>query len=333
MHKLILALLTCAFLIGAAHAPSSFAAEDRETLRDRIRERRAQSSQDTRERGIRAPGIHTRTLVHEGLKRRYLVHVPKGYDASKPTPLVVALHGGGGSMEIQSNDAYYGLITKSDQSGVIVVFPNGYSRRRTGKLATWNAGECCGAARDEHANDVGFVRAMLGDVRKSLNIDAKRIFATGMSNGGMMSYRLACEMSDEFRAIASVAGTDNTRTCRPKKPMSVLHIHAKNDTHVLFEGGAGPDAFKPAVNDFTSVPSTISKWIELNACAAQPKRALENAGAYCDLYSRCGGGTRVQLCVTEDGGHSWPGGQQPRGTGTPSRAISATDEIWRFFGL
>lgn len=326
MHKGIPAFFACLFIIGAAQAPLSFAADDRESLRDRIRERRAQST-----RVINAPGTHARTLVHDGLKRQYLVHVPKGYDSSKPTPLVVAMHGGGGNMEIQANDTYYGLISKSEESGTIVVFPNGYSRRKTGKLATWNAGECCGAARDDDADDVGFIRAMLVELRKELNIDARRIYATGMSNGGMMSYRLACEMSDVFRAIAPVAGTDNTEMCKPSHPVSVLHIHAKNDTHVLFEGGAGPDAIKSAVNDFTSVPSTIAKWVALNECASRPKRILEKSGAYCDVYSSCASGVEVQLCVTEDGGHSWPGGQKPRGTGMPSRALSATDVIWDFF--
>ena len=333
MHKPILTLATCILLIGAAHAPSSISAEERETLRDRIRERRAQPAERAVASDIRTPGNHTRTLVHDGLERRYLVHVPKGYDASKPTPLVIALHGGGGNMEIQANDTYYGLISKSDRSGAIVAFPNGYSRRKSGKLATWNAGECCGAARDENIDDVGFIRAVLGQLRKDLNVDTKRMFATGMSNGGMMSYRLACEMPGVFRAIASVAGTDNTQTCKPKSSVSVLHIHAKDDTHVLFEGGAGPDAFRSAVYDFASVPSSISKWIELNRCASQSKRVLDKTGAYCDVYSPCNGGAHVQLCVTENGGHSWPGGQKPRGSGTPSTAISATDEIWRFFGL
>jgi polyhydroxybutyrate depolymerase len=81
------------------------------------------------------------------------------------------------------------------------------------------------------------------------------------------------------------------------------------------------------------VPSTISKWVGLNSCKAKPIRVLENAGAYCELYAGCADGARVQLCVTEEGGHSWPGGEKPRGNGTPSRAISATDVMWKFFGL
>jgi polyhydroxybutyrate depolymerase len=332
MRQLAVAFLVCLFVIAAAQAPPSFAANDRETLRDRFRERRgAQPVETGRGKDIRSPGDHVRTLVHDGFKRQYLVHVPKGYNPTKPTPLVVAMHGGGGNLEIQANDTYYGLIGKSEGSGTIVVFPNGYSRRKTGKLATWNAGECCGAAQEEGIDDVGFIRAMLAELQAQLNIDSKRIYATGMSNGGMMSYRLACEMSDVFRAIAPVAGTDNTRTCHPTSAVSVLHIHALNDTHVSFNGGAGPDAIKSAVNEFTSVPSTVSKWVKLNSCHSTPKRVLQKPGVYCDLYASCKNGAEVQLCVTEDGGHSWPGGVKPRGNGTPSQAISATDTIWDFF--
>ncbi len=331
MHKLVLAFLSCLFVISAAHTPTSLAADERETLRDRLRERRALPARSTGGQSMDAPGTHTRTLVHDGLQRQYLVHVPSRYDAKKPTPLVVAMHGGGGNMEIQANDQYYGLISKSEESGIIVAFPNGYSRRKAGTLATWNAGECCGAAQREDVDDVGFIGAMLVELRKELSIDAQRIYATGMSNGGMMSYRLACEMSDVFRAIAPVAGTDNTQACKPERPVSVLHIHSKDDTHVLFEGGAGPDAIKSAVNDFTSAPDTVSKWVKLAACPSTPKRILEKPGVHCDLYSPCKNGAEVQICVTEEGGHSWPGGVKPRGSGKPSQAISATEAIWDFF--
>jgi polyhydroxybutyrate depolymerase len=233
-------------------------------------------------------------------------------------------------MDYQADDSKYGLITKSEATGTIVVFPNGYSRRDNGRLATWNAGQCCGPAHEANVDDVGFIRAMLIEVRKKLNVDGDRIFATGMSNGGLMAYRLACEMSDVFRAIAPVAGTDNTLECTPSRPVSVLHIHAKNDSHVLFEGGAGPDAFKSAVNEFTSVPATISKWTKINGCASPPKRTQEVKGAYCERYEPCESASLVELCVTESGGHSWPGGQKRRGE-TPSKAISATDTMWEFF--
>jgi len=278
------------------------------------------------------PGDHRFTLQHGGQTRLYRVHVPASYDAAKPTPLLVALHGGGGNMDHQADDAHYGLIGKSEREGFVVVFPNGFSRFRGGKLATWNAGHCCGGARDFDSDDVGFIRQMVSDVMRRLNIDRERVFATGMSNGGLMAYRLACEMSDVFKAIASVAGTDNTRQCSPKQPVSVLHIHAKNDTHVLFTGGAGLDARRASVvTEFRSVPDTIAQWVQHNGCTGMPRRVLDRPGAYCELHAPCRGNTQVQLCVTEIGGHSWPGGEKRRASEPPSQAISANDVMWEFF--
>jgi polyhydroxybutyrate depolymerase len=265
----------------------------------------------------------------------YLVHVPRNVDPARPAPLLMALHGGGGNMQLQAKDANYGLISKSEQVGFIAVFPNGYSPFPGGRLATWNAGNCCGAARDKGIDDVGFVRAVLADVQRRLAVDERRIYASGMSNGGMMAQRLACEAADVFAGVAAVAGTDNTRSCKPARPIAVLEIHARNDDHVLFDGGAGKAAFRDAskVTDFTSVPETITRWTRRNQCSsAPPTRVLARPGAYCERYSGCSDGAAVQLCVTETGGHSWPGAGQVRGgKEAPSQAISANDVMWDFF--
>ena len=284
---------------------------------------------------VAKPGDYDFSLERDGLRRTYKVHVPPSYKRTTPTPLILAFHGGMGNSQTMADDKRFGLISKSDQEGFIVVFPNGASQLRSGKFATWNAGNCCGYARDNNIDDVGFVRAIIKDLESRFNIDPKKVYAIGMSNGGMFSYRLACDLTDQLKAIASVAGTDNYDLCVPKKPISILHIHAQDDTHVLFNGGAGPDAFRDMtkVTDFTSVPKTISRWVERNNCNNNPKRALEKEGVYCDLYSDCDEGVEVMLCVTEIGGHSWPGGEKPqrKKAPTPSNAISATDEIWEFF--
>ncbi len=260
--------------------------------------------------------------------RYYTIHIPKNYDPKKATPLVLAFHGGGGDMSIQANDKYYGLISKSEQAGFIAVFPNGHSKFRSGKLATWNAGKCCGSARDERSDDVGFIRSLVETLTKDYTIDRKRIYAIGMSNGGMMSYRLACELSDVITGIAAVAGTDNTIECAPKNPVSILHIHARDDDHVMFEGGAGKKAFKDRsqITEFVSVPSTVAKWVKHNGCKSPAKKL----STFCELYSDCLGGVSVELCVTPDGKHSWPGGTKPRG-GAGSSALNANDVIWDFF--
>lgn len=282
---------------------------------------------------VEQPGTFRSTLQHDGQERAYLVHLPKGYRSGKPMPVVFAFHGGGGDMQMMAGD-HYGLVAKADDAGFIAVFPNGYSRFPRGKLATWNAGSCCGAARDTGSDDVGFVRAIFAQLQQRVSIDAQRIFATGMSNGGMLTYRLACEMSDVFRAIVPVAGTDSTVQCSPRHAVSVLHMHAKDDTHVLFNGGAGEDAFKnkSKVTEFLPIPQTVANWTQRNQCTGAPKRLLTVPGATCDAYSNCADGAQVQLCVTESGGHSWPGGTSPRAVkAPPSQAISANDVMWDFF--
>lgn len=309
------------------------------TLRDRVRERiearRATPPADHADAGrLTAPGDYRLSLEHDGLTRRYLVHVPRSYSPDRPAPVVVAFHGGGGGMEHMADDANYGLVSKSERAGFVVVFPNGVSRLPSGMLATWNAGACCGSARDRNIDDVGFVRKMLADVAARITVDPARVYATGMSNGALMAYRLACELPAAFRAIAAVAGTDNTLACTPAMRVAVLHIHARNDTHVLFGGGAGQDAFRDRtqVAEFTSVPETIARWTKRNACAAPPERVLAVAGATCDRYRPCAEGAEVQLCVTETGGHSWPGAERVRrGKEAPSQAISANDTMWAFF--
>lgn len=330
-------LLSLGFGADAADSTSSSKGPIREFLKERWIQRQnskpAPKGDTAPDAKITKPGDYTVSFDHGGHTRIYKIHVPQLYRPETAAPLIVAFHGGGGNMEYQATDKFYNLISKSDKEGFVIVFPNGYSRLNSGKFATWNAGHCCAAARDENIDDVAFVREMIQKLTSQLNIDRKRIFATGMSNGGMMSYRLACELSDVFKAVASVAGTDNTLNCSPKNPISVLHIHAKNDTHVLFNGGSGKpfEGDKSKVTEFTSVPNTISKWVKLNGCDPKPQRTLEKAGAYCELYNKCKAGSQVQLCVTETGGHSWPGGEKPRGNESPSKAVSATDVIWDFF--
>lgn len=331
MNRVIASLSPIALLL--ASAATALAAEDG-PLRQRLKERRMErerAGDSSVDAPITRAGNYTFTIQHDGLMRRYRVHVPPQYAPSQPAALLVALHGGGGNMNYQATDARYGLITASDREGFVAVFPNGYSKRPDDSFATWNAGRCCGAARDQNIDDVGFIRQVVANLTRQMNIDRARVYATGMSNGGLMSYRLACEASDVFTAIAPVAGTDNTMQCAPKRPVPVVHFHAKNDDHVAFDGGAGPNAVKESViTDFTSVPDSINKWVKLNGCAATPRRVLEKPGAWCDRYESCRDGAAVQLCVTEEGAHSWPGAQKSRGE-PASQAISANEVMWEFF--
>jgi polyhydroxybutyrate depolymerase len=292
----------------------------------RAKERRAVQPADPNATPIRGPGDYRFSFVHGGITREYLVHVPRSYSGA-PTPMLVALHGGGGDADFQATDAKYKLISKSEQAGFIAVFPNGYSRFASGVLATWNAGTCCGKAQETKIDDVGFIREVIHRMERQASIDKPRIFATGMSNGAMLSWRLACE-APEVRAIAPVAGTDNTPACRPSRPVPVIEFHAADDDHVPFNGGVGVG---PSHTDFVSVPATQAKWVQIDRADASPKRVLTVPGAHCDLHAPKPRGAPVELCVTDAGGHSWPGGGSQQGRKQPSLAISANDLMWNFF--
>jgi polyhydroxybutyrate depolymerase len=277
---------------------------------------------------ITHPGDYRFSFDHGGLVREYLVHVPASYRPGRPTPMLIAMHGGGGDADYQADDSKYRLISKSEQAGFIAVFPNGYSRFSGGILATWNAGSCCAGAVRNNVDDVGFIRQVIARMERQASIDPRRIFATGMSNGAMMSWRLACELP-EIRGIAPVEGTDNTATCHPAHPVPVIEFHSVNDEMVNFNGGPGPNSFTQV--NFTSVPASQAKWVQLNRAEPASHRVLTVPGAHCDLHPAKPGGAPVELCVTDTGGHSWPGGGTQQGRKQPSMAISANDLMWAFF--
>jgi len=312
--------------VGASAAAQQYGGRLQQFVQ-RAEERRAKAPDDPSPTRIIAPDDYRFSFVHDGLTREYLVHVPKSYRGQR-MPLLVALHGGGGDADFQADDSKYKLISKSDQAGFIAMFPNGYSRLASGVFATWNAGKCCGAAQKAGVDDVGFIRAAIARLEGQVAIDPSRIFATGMSNGGMMTWRLACE-APEIRAIAPVEGTDNTPSCKPSRPVPVIEFHAQDDDRVLFNGGSG---FKSVAQvDFTSVPATVAKWVAIDHANPAARRVLTVPGAHCDLHAAQSGGAPVELCVTDTGGHSWPGGGAQQGRKQPSTAISANDLMWNFF--
>jgi len=271
----------------------------------------AKPSTDVQQRITKA-GDHRFLIQHGGLARTYRVHVPKHYDASEPAPLLVALHGGG--MERMADDGLDSLVRESEAHGFIAVFPDAYAPAAKGKKASWNAGNCCGDAREQKVDDVGFIQQVVANVFRQVSIDRARIYAAGMSDGGMMAYRLACDSPGLFKGVASVGGADNTVACTPDQPISVVHFHAANDPHVPFK----------------SAPETTAKWAALNGCSAKPRRILEKDGAYCEAHSYCRGQAEVQLCVTDTGGHSWPGAKARPGATAPSQAIAASRMMWEF---
>jgi polyhydroxybutyrate depolymerase len=240
------------------------------------------------------------------LVRQYKVHVPPSYRREEPMPLVFCFHGLGQDPNLFCL-AGAELDRKSDEVGFILVMPLGYEN-------SWNAGTCCGAARDEKLDDIALVRAIFAEVSRHVNVDRDRVYATGLSNGGYMSYRLACEAADLFTAVLSGAGAiginefpDKTSAnpdllnwssdlaeCAPSRPVSVLHIHGTADELI------------PYVLQAKSLTLMASKY----GCASDPVPApapKSSGDTTCVSYPGCPAGIEVTGCSVEGGGHCWFG--------------------------
>ncbi len=170
-------------------------------------------------------GDYKRKLTVDGMQRYYLVHVPPKYDNSKPTPVVVILHGGWSNAAIMV--IFCGLNAKADDAGFVAVYPNGLN-------LCWNSFVLPGPR--SMPDDVKFIGKVLDDLGTVINVDKRRVFATGMSNGAMMCYRLAAEMPDRFAAVAPVSGTISIVPFRPKGPISLIHFHGTQDKFVAMDG-------------------------------------------------------------------------------------------------
>jgi len=273
-----------------------------------------------------APGDHQVLLTYAGRDRSYALHVPAGLGPARPVPLVLAFHGGLGTAAYMP--ALTGFSRTSDREGFLVAYPNG-SGALDDRLFTWNGGTCCGYAQRENVDDVGFVRAVIDDIAARFPVDPRRIYATGISNGGILSYRLACEMADRVAAIGSVAGTQNLPECAPSAPVAILHIHGTADQHLPFEGGVGPESL--AGVDFASVAESINFWQRADQCPAEARVEVSGIVTH-TTYAPCAAGSAVELFAIEGGGHAWPGGVAAwQGGDPPPMELDATDVLWSFF--
>lgn len=277
------------------------------------------------------PGDHRRTVKVGDVERSYLVHVPTNYDASKPTPVVLCFHGGLTNSLIAM--AQTGLSAKADAETFIVVYPDGTSRN--GVVLVWNSGGVPSQLEEEKRDDVAFTRELLDDLAKVTNVDPKSVFATGISNGGMMCHRLAVELSDRIAAIAPVAGTLSLEKPEPKRAVPVLQIHGTAD---MIVGWNGPGPNVPKAVKFRSVDETIKFWTQHDACAEKP--IVEQLPDKSDdgttvERSTYGGGkhdSEVVLVKIEGGGHTWPGRELNIAIlGRTTKDIAANDLIWEFF--
>lgn len=275
------------------------------------------------------PG-ETRSITVGGLKRSYVVHVPNRQDEDSPRPVVLALHGAtmNGPMMAWLTD----LNHKADDAGFIAVYPNGTGKRSS---LFWNGGKCCGSAVKENVDDVAFINSLLDDLMRNYPVDERRVYATGMSNGGIMVYRLAAELSDRIAAIAPVAGSLLTEISNLKRPVSVLHFHGTKDEFVPFEGGKGAKSITGT--HFLSAEQSVEKWVQVNGCDENARiEVLSKSGDEMTVTRKSYGsgkdGAEVALVVIEGGGHTWPGKTTPAEIlGKSALNVSANELMWEFF--
>ncbi|HWA14766.1 MAG TPA: PHB depolymerase family esterase [Burkholderiales bacterium] len=291
------------------------------------------------------PGDHDIVIQHAGRSRSYIVHVPLDRLVN-PWPVVLNFHGGGSSAAGQQ--AYTRMDAIADREGFLVVYPNG-SGALGNRLLTWNAGDCCGYALNHRIDDVGFVRALVEDLARRTDIDRSRIYATGLSNGAMMAYRLAVDAPDLVAAIAPVAGAYATLPAPHRPAVPVMHIHSIDDKRAIYAGGLGPPyPFTRTLVRHPPVESVVAGWARHDGCSAEPAveiplhgRGISEGHTATTLrFLACASGAEVVLVRLTGAGHVWPGGaheyvsrilgSQSKILGAATDVIDANREIWRF---
>jgi polyhydroxybutyrate depolymerase len=270
------------------------------------------------------------SLVHDGLTRSYVVRLPsRATTMDRKLPLVLVLHGGGGNAA--NAEQMTGFTAKAREEGFIVVYPEGTSRFGD-KLLSWNAGHCCAYAMKNDVDDVGFIRALIEKLEREYPVDPRRIHATGMSNGAMMSHRLGIELSDRIAAIAPVVGAMFGDESLPRQPVSALIINGMRDEHVPWRGGE-PGGRSTRSWDGTPVKPALHQaefWSRANGCSAPLQR--QETSRWIVWRDACTSPHDVTFYLLEDNGHAWPGGEKGSRRGDePGTALDATDVIWTFF--
>lgn len=273
----------------------------------------------------KVPGLEKRIIQHDGERRTYRLYVPKNYDGAQAVPLVVALHRFSESGRIMAGMTRFDQI--ADREGFLVVYPDGIWRR-------WNS--FGGGGRD----DVGFILAVIKELEAQYAVDARRIYVTGGSNGGFMSYALLAKAPDVFAAAAPVMAAMPGFAAEPldgARPIPLCIVHGTGDDIVPYEGGG----MFHGGEGMLLVPEAVAFWTAHNQCAVDPLREdLPDAApgdgctAYVETYAGGKDGADVVLYTVVNGGHTWPGGYEPVPefiVGPLCRDFSASEAIWAFF--
>jgi polyhydroxybutyrate depolymerase len=271
-----------------------------------------------------SPAGQRRTLRVEGVERSFFLYVPAGHRGTGSPALVLVFHGAGG--RAQGFARHTGFSAVAEREGFVVAYPQGLERR-------WNDGRGNGTPHD----DVGFVRVLLDTLERELGIDRRRVYATGISNGAMFVYRLACDLPGAFAAVAPVAGAmpaNLTTGCAHTEPVSVLAFQGTADPLMPYAGG-GVAGRRGRV---LSAEQSVSFWAAVSGCGPQvtvvqePDRVADGTRVRYTDAGECRERRAVELYTIEGGGHTWPGGPPVgRLVGRVSRELDATALIWEFF--
>jgi polyhydroxybutyrate depolymerase len=263
----------------------------------------------------------TASLSHDGLQREYILYVPADYDGSQAFPLVMNFHG----FTSNANDQmWYGDFRAiADTAHFLVVHPQG---TRLNGSRHWNVG---GFTTGSTVDDLGFTAALIDTLSATYNIDSDRVYATGMSNGGYMSFLLACQLSDRIAAIASVTGAMTSETfnaCDPQHPTPIMQIHGTLDPTVPYNG----TVWSKSIDDI------LLYWRSYNRCDPSPTTTavpntsvLDGSTAEHMVYENGDQGSTVEHFRVINGGHTWPG--SIIGLPGTNQDFNASLEIWKFF--
>jgi len=283
------------------------------------------------------PGDHSLSLMVGGLERRYLVHGPLRSDGKFPMPVVIMLHGGGGTAETARSST--GWVVKADEAGFIVAFPEAtrpdpsWPASFLSNPPIWNDGSGRGHAGKGNVDDSGFIGALIEDLIARFPVDEKRIYVTGFSNGASMAFRAGVELSGRIAAVAPVSGILWLRDSKLERPVPMLYIIGTLDPFNPLEGGDvktpwGRTEKKPPIRE------SILAWAKMLDCSLEPRVVCDRDGVKALSYGPGKGGAVVLFYTIEGMGHAWPGGKQvlsEKIAGKGSDKVKAVDVIWDFF--
>jgi len=272
-----------------------------------------------------AVSFHTRnrtngTIVSSGVERVYLLHVPRAYDRTRPTPLVISMHGAGGWPVQQMELSRWNRL--ADEHGFIVVYPSGVE---SAGPRVWHMGGV-GLTRD-----VRFISELIDRLEGAYNIDPARIYANGISNGGGMSFVLSCTLSDRIAAVGMVSTAQFLRWswCTDRRAVPMITFQGTADPMIPYTGGRSPIAD----NWFPSIAAWTAGWARRNRCGTSPVESVVAPDVTRIEYPDCEGGADVVLYRVQGGGHTWPGGEPlPEWfAGSTNNGVDATRQMWTFF--